>query len=113
MSDPADSQTRRRFLKLIAASAATAPIVALVLPRIGLAADLPHVGTDDPTAKALHYTEDADTAKDQPTFKPGSRCANCQFYQGAAGSEYGPCTIFPGKDVHSKGWCASWSKKVG
>jgi hypothetical protein len=112
MSNPADSQARRRFLKLAAIGAAVAPIAATLLPRTGFAQDLPHLDPNDATAKALHYTEDAATAKDNPTFKPGSDCANCQFFQGKAGDEYGPCLLFPGKAVHAKGWCASWTKKV-
>lgn len=112
MSNPAESQARRRFLKLAAMGAATAPLAAVVLPRIGLAADLPHLDPKDATATALHYTEDASTASGNPAFKAGSDCANCQFYQGKAGDEYGPCMLFPGKDVHSKGWCASYNKKA-
>ena len=112
MSDPAESQSRRRFLKLAAIVAATAPIAAAVLPRLSFAADLPHLDPKDPTASALHYTEDATTATANPTYKAGSECATCQFYQGKAGDEYGPCILFPGKAVHSKGWCASWNKKA-
>jgi hypothetical protein len=112
MSDPAESQARRRFLKLAVVGAATAPIAAVVLPRLGFAADLPHLDPNDATAKALHYTEDAKTAASNPSFKAGSDCANCQFYQGKAGDQYGPCMLFPGKAVHSTGWCASWAKKA-
>ena len=78
----------------------------------GSRADLPHLALTDPTAAALHYTEDAKTAATNPTYKAGSECANCQFFQGKAGDEYGPCQLFAGKSVHSKGWCASWSKKA-
>jgi hypothetical protein len=112
MSDPAESQARRRFLKIAMVGAATAPLAAALLPRIGFAADLPHLDPNDATAKALAYTEDAGTAKANPTFKPGSACASCQFFQGAAADEYGPCLLFPGKAVHSKGWCASYNKKA-
>lgn len=112
MSNPANSQARRRFLKLAALGAALAPIGASVLPRIGRAADLPALDSNDATAKALKYTEDATTAKAEANFKPGSDCANCQFYQGKAGDERGPCMLFPGKSVHAKGWCASWAKKA-
>ena len=112
MSDPAESQARRRFLKLAVIGAATAPIAAVVLPQLGFAADLPHLDSSDATAKALGYTEDAASAKANPAFKPDSSCASCQFFQGKAGDEYGPCLLFPGKAVHSKGWCASYSKKA-
>ena len=112
MSNPAESQARRRFLKLAATGAVVAPIAAIVLPRIALADDLPHVDPNEPTAKALSYTEDAGTAASNATYKPGSQCATCQFYQGKAGDEYGPCMLFPAKAVHAKGWCASYNKKA-
>jgi hypothetical protein len=111
MSDPAESQARRRFLTLALAGIAAAPIATSLLPRFAHAED-PHVDPNDPTAKALSYTEDATTAASNPTYKPGSACATCLFYQGKAGDEYGPCQIFPGKVVHAKGWCASFNKKA-
>jgi hypothetical protein len=112
MSNPAESQARRRFLKIAVVAVATAPIAATVLPRLGLAADLPHLDSNDATAKALSYTEDATSAKANAAFKPDSNCANCQFFQGVAKEAYGPCTLFPGKAVNAKGWCAGYSKKV-
>lgn len=113
MSEPSQNQARRRFLKLAVVGAATAPIAATLLPRLGFAADLPHVdAATDPTAKALHYTPDATTAKADPAYKPNADCANCTFYTGKAGDEYGPCALFPGKSVHSKGWCASHNLKA-
>lgn len=112
MSHHFTGQTRRQFMKLAVIGVASAPIVAALLPRIGFAADLPHLDSSDATASALHYTEDATTASANPTYKAGSSCAACQFFQGKAGDEYGPCLLFPGKAVHSKGWCASFSKKA-
>lgn len=112
MQNPTETQSRRRFLKIAVAGAAAAPMVGMLLPRLGFAADLPHLSPTDPTAAALHYTEDATTAAANPTYKAGSECANCQFYSGAAADQYGPCQLFAGKAVHSKGWCASWSKKA-
>lgn len=112
MSNPAESQARRRFLKLAAVGAVAAPIAVTVLPRLALAADLPHLDPADPTASALHYTPDATTATGNAAYKPGADCANCTFYQGKAGDEWGPCMLFPGKDVHSKGWCASHNQKA-
>ncbi|MEO7063618.1 MAG: high-potential iron-sulfur protein [Dokdonella sp.] len=112
MSEQSQNQARRRFLKLAVIGAATAPIAATLLPRLGFAADLPHLDVaTDATAKALHYVEDATAAKGQAAYKPGADCSNCTFYTGKAGDEYGPCQIFPGKDVHSKGWCASHNQK--
>ncbi len=58
---------------------------------------------DDPTAKALAYTDKSTTA--------GQSCSNCQLYQGGTAAT-GPCTIFPGKDVAAAGWCKSWVAKA-
>lgn len=111
MSHPAESQARRRFLKIAVAAVAAAPMAA-IMPRMSRAADLPHLDSGDPTAKALAYTEDAATAKANAAFKPGSACTNCQFFQGGAKDAYAPCTLFPGKAVNTKGWCAGYSKKA-
>ena len=67
----------------------------------------------DPTAAALGYVADAsrvDKVK-YPKFAEGQACSNCVLYQGAAGSEAGPCPLFAGKQVAAKGWCASYAKK--
>ena len=51
---------------------------------------------DDPTAKALEYTEHS--------TQEGQSCANCNLYQGGTAAS-GPCFIFPGKGVAAAGWC--------
>lgn len=102
------NESRRRFLKLAAGTAAAA-VVVNGLPRVARADDLPHVAESDPTAKALGYVEDASTTKN-PKHKPGDKCANCQFYSGGA-TGYGPCQLFPGKAVSAKGWCISHTPK--
>lgn len=74
----------------------------------------PMLEATDPTAVALGYVAlaaDADKAK-YPNFVPGSACSNCALYQGAIGSEAGPCPLFAGKQVAAAGWCASWVKKT-
>lgn len=112
MSEPSQNQARRRFIKLAVVGAAAAPIAAALLPRLGFAADLPHLDVaTNATANALHYVEDATAAKGQAAYTAGADCANCTFYQGKAGDEYGPCQLFAGFDVHSKGWCASHNQK--
>jgi hypothetical protein len=108
MSQEENIESRRRFLKLAAGTAA-ATVVAGALPRFARAEDLPHLSVDDPTAKALGYVEDASTTKN-PKHKPGDACANCQFYSGAS-TGYGPCQLFPGKAVSAKGWCISHTAK--
>ncbi|HVT33131.1 MAG TPA: high-potential iron-sulfur protein [Rhodanobacteraceae bacterium] len=113
MSNPADSQARRRFLKLAAAGAAIAPVAAM-LPRIVRADDMPHLAESDPTAMALGYKEDAtkvDKAK-FATYKAGSQCDNCRFWTGKAGDAYGPCGLFPGKATAAKGWCSGYNAKA-
>ena len=99
--------SRRTFLKRATLSVALIPVAGLPLGA-ALAADLPPVTSDDPTAKALQYVPDASQAKGA---KPGSKCANCANYQGAAGSEQGGCVLFPGKTVKAAGWCSSWTAK--
>ena len=61
------------------------------------------VSPDDPTAKALAYTEHSTEAD--------KHCGNCNLYQGGTAAS-GPCPIFPGKEVAATGWCKSWVKKA-
>lgn len=110
MSHEESNESRRRFLKVVAGTAAAAVVIG-TLPRLARAADLPHLSESDPTAKALGYVEDAAATKD-PKHKAGDTCANCQFYSGGA-TGFGPCQLFPGKDVSAKGWCVSHSPKAG
>lgn len=102
--------SRRRFLANVAAAGALVPLM-----RIGGAdaAALPHLSPSDPTAKALHYTSDASTIdpKKETLFKAGADCGNCALYQGGT-AQWGACPIFPGKDVHTKGWCQSHAPKA-
>jgi len=99
---------RRHFLSL---AGATAGVIAIgsALPRQANADDLPHQTLDDPTAKALNYTEDA--SKAPAPHVAGQACANCNFFHGAA-TGYGPCDLFPGKAVNAKGWCSGYAKKA-
>ena len=101
---PEFDESRRQLLKKVALGTVLIPLAV----RTAGAADLPLVGMDDPTAKALKYVEDVSKAT---AAKPGSKCANCALYQGAAGSAQGGCLLFPGKAVKAGGWCSSWSPK--
>jgi hypothetical protein len=101
-------ESRRRLLKRVTLGLALIPIAGLPL-RSAVAADLPLVTADDPTAKALKYVDDVSKA---PDAKPGSKCANCKLYQGAAGTTEGACLLFPGKAVKAAGWCSSWTAKT-
>ncbi|HEY9546831.1 MAG TPA: high-potential iron-sulfur protein [Solimonas sp.] len=103
---------RRQFLGTAAKSLALVAGGGLItMPA--LAAE--KLSPSDPTAKALHYTEDAskiDAAK-TPTFKAGSHCANCMLYQAAAAKDgFAPCGAFGGKLVAHGGWCAAWNAKA-
>lgn len=102
---------RRQFLGTAAKSLALiAGGSLLTLPA--LAAE--KLSPSDPTAAALHYTEDAskiDAAK-TPGYKAGSHCASCALYQAAAAKGgYAPCGAFAGKLVAQGGWCAAWNAK--
>jgi hypothetical protein len=107
-------RSRRSFIAL--AGVTGAAVLVGIRPALTFAQGgaLPHVAESDPTAKALGYVEDASKVDKTkfPAYKPGARCATCNFYQGKAGDEYGPCQIFPGKSVAAKGWCASHSPKA-
>jgi High potential iron-sulfur protein len=77
-------------------------------------AALPMVKESDTQAVALGYVENAikaDTAKFK-NYVPGSQCSNCALYQGKVDAAAGPCPLFAGKNVASKGWCTSWAKKA-
>jgi len=101
-------ESRRRLLKKVSLGVALAPLAPATF-RTGWAADLPLVALDDPTAKALKYTNDASKAAEA---KPGSKCENCKLYQGTAGAAQGGCLLFPGKAVKASGWCMSWTTKT-
>lgn len=101
--------SRRRFLAALGGGAGGALLLA-AMPRRARAADLPHLTEADPTAKALHYTEDA--SKAPPPHKAGQACADCRFFLGKAGPAYGPCSLYPGKAVNAKGWCAGYAAKA-
>ncbi len=131
--------TRRRFIVMVpltgaalaaacsdqaatpeAAPAAPPPTPAPIAAPAAEVTPAPPVSTGamvdeaDATAMALGYLADAarvNTVK-HPNFIAGSACANCVLYQGAAGSDAGPCPLFAGKQVSAKGWCSSYVKKT-
>ena len=107
-TNQATNDSRRRFFAT-AGGAIGAAVIANALPRIARAEDLPHLTLDDPTAKALNYTED--NTKAGPPHQAGQDCSNCNFYTGGA-TGYGPCQLFAGKAVAAAGWCAGYAKKA-
>ena len=110
-SSVATNKGRRAFLST-ASRTAVGVFVGGASVRTAYPADLPHLTLDDPTAKALGYTEDSaavDEAK-FPTHKAGMVCASCNFYQGGTAA-YGACQIYSGKAVNAKGWCSGYATK--
>lgn len=103
-------KSRRAFVRSGVAVAFTMPILGSI-PRLAAAAEMPKVDVNDPQAKALQYVHDATTVDAAKRGGADRICASCRFYTAAAGSAWGPCTLFPGKSVSSKGWCASWVAK--
>lgn len=115
MTQPDETTTRRRFLKWAAAGAAALPVAgSLLRSQPAIADDDKHLDEADPAAKALGYKVDTtkvDAAK-FPQHKATQLCGDCRYFQGKAGSEWGPCTLFTGKgSVHSMGWCAAYASK--
>jgi hypothetical protein len=109
VNDPQSVDTSRRRFFAVTGTAIGAAVLVGALPRDTRAADLPHLTSDDPTAKALNYTED--NTKAPAPHQPGQDCAACNFFQGGSAT-YGPCQLFPGKAVHSSGWCSGFAKKA-
>jgi hypothetical protein len=79
-----------------------------------MAADAEHLDESDSVAAALGYKKDTSKVDGNkyPHHQPTQYCAGCRYYQGKAGSEWGPCTIFAGKgSVNSRGWCTAYVAK--
>jgi hypothetical protein len=116
MSDTPKNESRREAVKTILAGLAAVPVVNLVGLSVARASDLPRVDeATDPTAIALKYVHDATKADRAGANRPGlppeeQNCTNCQFVLGEG--EWVGCTLFPGKSVAAKGWCASWTPKA-
>jgi len=106
MSDKPMNQSRRDAVKKMMGGLAAVPLMNLVGMATAQAEDLPHVTADDPTAVALKYVEKSEDPD-------GHHCANCQFQMPVTEGEWVPCQLFPGKLVHSAGWCTSWTAKAG
>jgi hypothetical protein len=97
MKNKTHDKRRRAILKGLAS------IPVLAITGYQTSAHAAMLSVDDPTAKALAYTE--------KSTKEGQSCANCNLYQGGSAAS-GACAIFPGKDVAAAGWCKSWVAKV-
>ncbi len=104
--------TRRTFCKLTVGTVVAAPIVNSTIASAG--GHLPKIEESDPQAMALGYLHDA-TAVDgskHANYADGQVCSNCVLYQGKEGDDWGPCGVFPGKEVAAGGWCTAYNKKT-
>ncbi len=98
---------RRTFIITVAASCAA-------LGATQAAAQAAALTEADPQATALGYKADTTKvdAKKYPNHVNAQTCATCQLYTGKPADASGPCPIFGGKMVASKGWCSAWVKKA-
>lgn len=105
------SNNRREALKRIGMLAAA--LAASRFDPTAAAAELTHLSSTNPAAVSLGYVEDIATADQQkfPEHQTTQRCAACKQYQGSAGAEYGPCTLYPGNAVNANGWCSGYVAK--
>ena len=102
-----ESTTRRIFItRSIAGGCAV-----LAAPAISHAAP-PRVDEADETAKALGYKHDTNKVDKQrfPKHSASQDCANCSFFQGRPGDEWGGCAMFGRKHIAAAGWCNAWAK---
>jgi hypothetical protein len=102
--------TRRTFIK----TTAKLGLIPL-LPVSMLSQGAEKIALDDPSAKALRYTEDATNAARSDKMGVAAAdqiCSNCQFYT-VSGSDaaLGPCMLFQNRLVVGAGWCAGWVPK--
>jgi hypothetical protein len=111
MNDP-NSVSRRNALKqFVLLCGASGALTTSLSARS--ADGLPHLSIEDPTAKALGYSEDSKSV-DVSKFANHTvdqMCSNCTQFQGDTGDAYAGCTIFAGKAVSAHGWCQVWAKR--
>lgn len=106
--------SRRAFLRTGCATALT--LGTLATAKANEAGT--RLALDNPTAMALGYTHDASSVDVNKFPKRGGEagamqfCDNCSLYQGAADTEWAPCTIFQNQEVAGKGWCNAWVPKA-
>ena len=101
--------SRRQFMMTVVPA-----VAALSAVTCAHATDAAKVDEKDPAATGLGYKHDATKvdAKKYSTYKAGSVCGGCQFFQGKAGDAWGVCPLLGGKQVNAKGWCTAWIKKA-
>jgi hypothetical protein len=87
--------------------------VAGTAPPSSAGSDLPHIGVDDPAARALGYSFDAATVDNAkyPEHLKGQSCRKCAQFKGGPNDAWGPCMVFAGKQVNAHGWCTAFVAK--
>jgi hypothetical protein len=103
--------TRRKVVKNLSLAASFS---AGLTCGLTFGAEAARLEMKDPAATALGYVENVahlDTKK-YPEFVSGSSCENCLQLKGAAGNNYRPCGLFPGKLVSVSGWCKGWAAEM-
>ncbi len=88
-------------------------VAATAQPATG-GSDLPHIGVDDPAARALGYSFDAATVDNAkyPEHLKGQSCRKCAQFKGGPNDAWGPCMVFAGKQVNARGWCTAYVAKA-
>ncbi|WP_109995173.1 high-potential iron-sulfur protein [Salinisphaera sp. LB1] len=110
MKSKVENPSRRQFLvSAVRACVGTIALGFCAVDSVALAAPA-KVSEHGAFAKQLHYREDA-TQETASRYKKGEVCANCVFYRGKDGDQYGPCEIFGGKLVNADGWCTAYRAK--
>lgn len=106
-----DKLQRREFVKLAVGSAVVVPFLTTNQAMAG--GHLPRVEEGDPQATALGYKHDSATVDGSAyaNHEASQVCSGCNLYQGKEGDEWGPCAIFPGKEVAAAGWCSAFVPK--
>lgn len=109
------SCSRRDLFKLLGAGS-----LALMLPTLtrlsdGQAWAQEPLDPEGPQAKALGYVHHYDEVDQEKwtRYEAGQVCSNCQLAQGDLSADWFGCSIFPGKQVASNGWCNAWVQRQG
>ena len=105
MSEQNFDATRRRFFGQVAVVGVGVAAGLTAAQQVYAQGALPELAETEPTAAALGYK--ADTTKVDAAKYPN----NCNLVQGKDGDALRPCSIFPGKGVNAKGWCAAYVPK--
>ncbi|MDY7218229.1 high-potential iron-sulfur protein [Denitrificimonas sp. JX-1] len=100
-------QSRRKFMRSSLLGIAAIPFGASLLSQRAFAQELTPLEPTNPMAQALNYVKVAEEGSDNPSYKAGSKCSNCMFFQEGSNG----CQLFPQNSVEPEGWCQSWVQK--